>query len=191
MLWKPLWDSKEQKENVSKPHCHPFSICVLLSTVNRENIQNLEPGCLASLRIRWTWCGLQGACLSLSIFLWWSTKEWNPVSFGLLVYTQELRPDSSKQGNVLIVLRSDTTLLKPSLHSAHQTLQKLVRFHGASMAEDWGQLRCLPGSPFSCDKWHVTQGKPSLMPFPQSGWEMGTRHILLHHSAMKLVRGFE
>lgn len=61
------------------------------------------------------------------------------------------------------------TLLKPPLHSAHQTLQKQVRSHCTKMAQDWGHLQPLPGSHFPREKRGVTQrwqGKPPSDAFP-------------------------
>lgn len=154
-----------------------------------ENMHRFDLLVSGSLRIWCTPSRSRGACSSLCFFLWWSTNECNPVSFGLLIYTQECSPEPSEKAITFIVLRCSMTLMSPALHPAHQTLQEEGRFWGDSVAVEWGQLLPLPVSPILCGKQDVTQR--CLMPFPQSDWEMGTLHILLHHSAAKLVWGFE
>lgn len=83
-----------------------------------------------SLRIWWTPCWSWGVSSSLCFLLWWSTNECNYVPFGLLIYTQECRPEPSEKAIPLIVLRYNMTLMSPALHPAHQTLQEEVRFQG-------------------------------------------------------------
>lgn len=152
-------------------------------------MDSLDPLVSGSLRIWWTPRKSQGACSSFCFLLWWSTNECNQVSFGLLICVQECSPEPSEKAITLIVLRYSMTLMSPALHPAHQTLQEEMRLPGDNVAVEWGQLQPLPASPFPCGKQNVTQW--CLMPFPQSDWEMGTPHILLHHSAAKLVWGFE